>query len=92
MRECTNKRFVIVKRIIKSIIIYLHILTFAHSHICTFSHLHILTFAHSHINLSFVLFSLNLRLVHHRTRCLRTILVSKGDTLGFYLLIVRIVN
>ena len=62
MRECTNKRFVIVKRIIKSIIIYLH------------------------INLSFVLFSLNLRLVHHRTRCLRTILVSKGDTLGFYLL------
>ena len=44
MRECTNKRFVIVKRIIKSIIIYLH------------------------INLSFVLFSLNLRLVHHRTR------------------------
>jgi hypothetical protein len=27
MRECTNKRFVIVKRIIKSIIIYLHILT-----------------------------------------------------------------
>ena len=30
MRECTNKRFVIVKRIIKSIIIYLHIFTFAH--------------------------------------------------------------
>lgn len=30
MRECTNKRFVIVKRIVKNIIIYLHILTFAH--------------------------------------------------------------
>ena len=35
MRECTNKRFVIVKRIIKSIIIYY---IFAHSHICTLTY------------------------------------------------------
>lgn len=39
MRECTNKRFVIVKRIIKSFIIYLHILTFPTlSHICTLTY------------------------------------------------------